>query len=309
MTATQERGVVLRGTGGVWAVRTEEGRTRQVSLPGRLKQEGAGALKLAVGDSVAIEPDPRGGDHWSIAEILPRRSTLRRRSPGNGYGERVVVANVDQVVVVFAIADPVPRLRTLDRFLVIAEANALAARVVINKCELAGTADVPAKFADYVGAGYEVHYTSVRTGVGLPELLDALRGRMSALSGPSGVGKSSLLNALYPGLNLRVGAVSTAVGKGQHTTVGALLHPLPDGGYVVDTPGLRDVGVWGIEPGELDRCFPEFRPVLGHCRFADCTHRTEPDCAVRLAAVAGTVSAARYASYITIFAELADTPS
>jgi ribosome biogenesis GTPase len=300
----EERGVVLSGTGGVWQVRTTEGATREASLRGRLKQEDAGILKLAVGDAVRLAPDERGGDGWTIVEILPRRSTLVRREPGGGPRERVVVSNVDQVVVAFAAADPAPHLRALDRFLVVAEANALAARIVVNKIDRVDPAAVRAQFADYPRAGYPMHFTSVRTGEGLSEIRAALTGRTSAIAGPSGVGKSSLLNALYPGLNLRVGAVSEAVHKGRHTTVGALLHPLPDGGYVVDTPGLREVGVWGISARELAPCFPEFRPYVAQCRFADCTHRMEPECAVRAAVSSRAISRARYESYAKLFAEL-----
>jgi ribosome biogenesis GTPase len=297
-----ERGVVLRGTGGVWVVRTTAGETREAALRGRLKQETG--IKLAVGDDVVLASDGRGGS-WVIVEILPRRSVLARRAPGGGYGERIVAANVDQVIVVFAAAQPEAHPRMIDRFLVIAEANDLEAQVVVNKVDLIDSAAARARFADYTRAGYVVHFTSVRTGAGLPELHAALNGRTSAVSGPSGVGKSSLLNALYPGLNLRVGAVSDAVQKGRHTTVGAWLHPLPDGGFVADTPGLREVGFWGLTAGALDHCFPEFRPWLDTCRFADCTHRVEPGCAVRDAVGRGEVSAVRYESYLRLFAELA----
>jgi ribosome biogenesis GTPase len=127
---------------------------------------------------------------------------------------------------------------------------------------------------------------------------------MSALSGPSGVGKSSLLNSLFPGLDLRVGAISDSVNKGRHTTVGALLHPLPGGGFIADTPGLREVGLWGIDAGDVDECFPEFRPWLGTCRFADCKHLVEPGCAVRDAVASGAVSRARYESFVKLREEL-----
>jgi ribosome biogenesis GTPase len=326
-------GVVLGGTGGVWQVRTDDGRTLPASIRGRLKKTDEGrradgsmrrdttaaarrVLKLAVGDRVTVEPDERGGDAWAITEIAPRRSQLARRSPGGGWGERVVVANVDQVVIVFAAARPEPHPRMLDRFLVVAEANGLAARVVVNKVELVGDGDAAAgeevaraRFADYERAGYALHTTSVARRHGLDALHDALAGRTSALSGPSGVGKSSLMNALYPGLDLRVGAVSESVNKGRHTTVGALLHPLPasgggDEGFVVDTPGLREIGMWGLAPRELDRCFPEFRPHLDGCRFADCAHLAEPECAVREAVRQGGVSAARYDSYVKLRDEL-----
>jgi ribosome biogenesis GTPase len=292
-------GIVLRGTGGVWQVRTDTGETLPASLRGRLKQ--AENQKLAVGDDVILERGERD-DAWAIVEILPRRTTLARRAPGGGPGERIVAANVDQVVVVFAIAEPEPHVRMLDRFLVIAESNDLPSRVVVNKIELAGNAR--ALFAHYEGIGYPVHYTSVKRGDGLPALKKALHGRVSALTGPSGVGKSSLLNAMFPGLNLRVGEISRSVMKGRHTTVGADLHPLPESGYVVDTPGLREVGVWGLDARQLDRCFPEMRPLLEQCRFGDCTHRVEPGCAVRAGVEGGEVSRDRYESYLKLRTEL-----
>jgi ribosome biogenesis GTPase len=259
-------------------------------------------LKLTVGDKVVVERD--GAHGWTISEILPRKSQLARRMPGAGRGERIVAANVDQVVVVFAAANPEPHVRMLDRFLVIAEGNDLEARVVINKIELADRAETEKRFHDYVRAGYPVHYTSVKQRIGLDGLHAALASRTSVLSGPSGVGKSSLMNSMYPGLNLRVGEISESVNKGRHTTVGAVLHPLPDAGYVVDTPGLREVGMWGMPSEDLDGCFPELRPYLESCRFNDCTHSVEPGCAVLEAVKRGDVSRARYESFEKLRAEM-----
>ena len=304
-TSPSEQGVVLHGTGGIWHVRTASGADREASLRGRLKQESKqeNALKLAVGDRVTIEPVEASAS-WAISEIHERTSSLSRRSPGSGRTERVVAANVDQVVVVFAMVKPEPHPRMLDRFLTIAEANDLTARIVINKVDLASEEAARQRFKAYEKAGYALHFTSTKAPHGLTELRDALHGRISVFSGPSGVGKSSLLNALYPGLSLRVGEISESVNKGRHTTVGAFMHPLPDGGYVVDTPGLREVGMWGIVASELDRCFPEIRALRDECRFADCTHSIEPDCAVRDAVRAGAVDGERYDSYLKLREEL-----
>jgi len=299
------RGVVLSGTGGVWRVRSSDGAEHEASLRGRLKQESR-YRKLAVGDDVDIVEEAPGGA-WSITGIHQRRTQLARRAPGGARGERVVVANVDQVVIVFAIAKPEPHVRMIDRFLVIAEGNELPARLVLNKADLAvGTAAVDALAADYERAGYPVHRTSVKQSSGLEALRAVLVNRTTVLSGPSGVGKSSLINALYPGLNLRVGEISESVNKGRHTTVGAMLVPLPGGGYVVDTPGLREVGMWGLPSADLDRCFPEFRPVLGECRFQDCRHLSEPGCAVGKSVRDGGISVARYESYVKLRAELTE---
>jgi ribosome biogenesis GTPase / thiamine phosphate phosphatase len=294
------RGTALSGTGGIWRVLGADGQTYECAVRGRIKQSG---LKLAVGDEVELERVD-GSDAYVVFEIHPRRSKLARREPGAGRGERIVAANVDQVVVVFALVKPTPHPRMLDRFLVIAEANSLAARIVVNKVDLAGEAEAQALFADHVRAGYPLHLTSTKDGRGLEPLHDALRGRTSALTGPSGVGKSSLMNALYPGLNLRVGEISESVNKGRHTTVGALLHPLPDGGFVADTPGLREIGMWGLDPSELADCFPEFRPLTPECRFADCTHTVEPGCAVLAAIAAGELSAVRHESYVKLREEI-----
>jgi ribosome biogenesis GTPase len=303
--AARSEGMVLHGTGGVWCVRLDDGTEVDASLRGRVKHdESAGARKLAVGDRVCIERDDRDSA-WVIAEILPRRSALLRRNPAGALGERVMVANLDQVVVVFAAAQPEPHPRMLDRFLVIAEANSLRAVIVINKIDIVPACSAEQRFAVYGRIGYRLVFTSAKRGDGLDEMRTALSGRISSVSGPSGVGKSSLLNSLYPGLSLPVGEISASVNKGRHTTVGARALPLPGSGYVVDTPGLRELGIWGLDERYLDGCFPEMRDLISECRFKDCAHIAEPACAVREALRLGQISPVRYDSYLRLRSELA----
>lgn len=305
---TAVRAIVVEGTGGVWRVRSADGEVREAALAGRLKQEERGNLKLAVGDHVTVEPEERG-DGWRITGIEPRGGVLARREPGGRRGERILAANVDQVLVVFSIAKPEPHIRMIDRFLVICEANDLHTHLVINKVDLVtDPAAIAALAAPYERAGYRVHRTSAKRGDGLESMRAELHGKVTAVTGPSGAGKSSLLNALHPELDLRTQEISASVNKGRHTTVGSKLIPLPDGddGYLVDTPGLREVGMWGLPSTSLDQCFPEFRPYLGECRFQDCMHDHEPECAVRAALAAGKVDRGRYESYLKLRGELTD---
>lgn len=294
------RGTVRRAAGGVYEVELDEGGVVQAALRGRLKLEQRTGDRVVVGDRVEVERHADGGA--TIEAVEERRSELARRAPGHGARRaKIIVANVDRVVVVFAAAHPEPRLRMLDRFLVLAEANDLPATIVVNKVDLVGIDEARRLFSAYEAADYPVLYTSAKEGIGVDAVRDRLCGGTSVLTGPSGVGKSSLLNAVEPGLGLRTAEVSAAVGKGRHTTVTAELIPLHCGGYVADTPGLRELGLWGIEPERLDECFPEFRPYLGDCRFGrGCSHIHEPGCAIRAAVEAGEIPEARYESYRTL---------
>jgi ribosome biogenesis GTPase len=233
-----------------------------------------------------------------IEEVLPRGKVLSRPRPRARGTEDVILANPDQAVFIFALWDPEPNLRLLDRLLVVAEHNDLPAIICANKIDLLEPDEDPRELLGlYEDIGYRAIYTSAATGEGVDELRDRLRGKLSVLSGPSGVGKSSLLNAVQPGLGLATRETSPATGKGRHTTVSIRLFPLDAGGFVADTPGLREMGLWEIEPHMLDWLFLEFRPFLGKCRFSSCSHVAEPGCAVIAAVEAGAISIERYDSY------------
>jgi ribosome biogenesis GTPase len=292
--------VVLAREGGAYRVLLD-GVERLAILRGKAKRE----LDRAVaGDRVRLDPATLAEDVLGIEAVEPRTSLLERRVP-EGRGTRPVAANVDQVVVVIAAASPAPILQLLDRLLVVAEANDIPPLVVINKIDLGAATAVIAHLA---AAGYTILCTAAKRGEGLEALRDVLAGKESVFTGPSGAGKSSLMNALEPGLGLRIGEVSAKVGRGTHTTVSATMIPLAIGGFVVDTPGCSEVGLWAIDRAHLDECFPEFRSVIGECRFDDCTHRTEPACAIRGLIEAGAVPRTRYDTYLTLFAELAELP-
>jgi len=272
-------------------------------LRGRLKKETQYSDLVVTGDRVLWRPTTAG--HGVIEQVLPRETRLNRRRPGPGRlaFEQVIVANPDQALFILSVRDPTPHLRLLDRLLVIADANELPALICANKIDLVDDKDEPQElFGVYEKIGYQVIYASAATGQGIGELRSALAGRLSVLCGPSGVGKSSLLNAIQPRLGLATHEVSDTTGKGRHTTVSVRLWPLDAGGYVADTPGLREAGFHDIEPEDLAWHFVEMRPYLGGCRFSSCSHTHEPDCAVKAAVGAGAVSEARYDSYCRLFA-------
>ena len=292
-------GTVLRARSGFYTVRLDDGTRLECRLRGRVKQERGDSDLVVIGDRVAVAPLADG--EGMIESVEPRRSRFSRRQPGprGSWKEDMIVANLDQVLVVFACADPMPHLRMVDRFLVVAEHNEIEAVLVANKVDLVGVAAARGIFAGYEAIGYPVYYVSAKEGVGVEELADRLIGRVSVVTGPSGVGKSTLLNAIQPGLRIETGAVGEAVHKGRHTTTSAELHPLtaPGGGYVADTPGLRELGLWQVPPEELAWAFPEMRELLGQCGFNDCRHINEPRCAVLAAVAAGQISEARHDSY------------
>ncbi|NOX63232.1 MAG: ribosome small subunit-dependent GTPase A [Chloroflexi bacterium] len=295
-------GIVLRVLSDFIDVLTDEGERWQCKLLGRLKRRRRRTTLIVAGDRVRIKPVNAEKREGLIVHIAPRTRALSRRRPGSDFPiEDVILANPDEIMVVFAAARPEPNLHLLDRFLVAAEASEVEhIFIVINKIDLTGEEKARALFGLYEDVGYPVFYTSAVTGAGVDALKRQLRDRITVLAGPSGVGKSSLINRIEPSLNLRVGKVMD-IGKGRHTTRRAELHPLSGGGFIADTPGLRELGLWDVRPEELSDYFPEIRRLAPQCRFADCTHVTEPDCAVREAVKKGEIFPQRWESYTMLF--------
>jgi ribosome biogenesis GTPase len=291
-------GLIIRSQSGFFAVQTERG-AFTCHLRGRLKQGRHVGDIAAVGDRVQVSLQSDGKGMIKVVEERSR-SLVRLDPRPQGLYQQVILANPDQAVFVFACASPAPRLRMLDRFLVIAERQKLPAIIVANKIDLVGRARAVEMFGFYPPIGYLVIYTCAKSGEGVEELRERLKGKISALAGPSGVGKSSLLNAVQPGLGLAVREISAAFRKGRHTTSVRQLFPLEGGGYVADTPGMRSLALWDTEPEELDGYFPELAPLVAQCQFSDCNHKTEPGCAVRTAVEAGKVRPERYDSYLRL---------
>jgi len=303
---------VIRTQSGFFTVQTDQG-VYVAQLRGKLKEDYKETDLVALGDRVKIEPLPIEADQVNavIVEVAPRQRVLSRVAPSSAVGtsaerEQVIIANPDQAIFVFAAAHPAPHTRMLDRFLVAAEkAEIPEIRICVNKVDLvADRAEVLNKFGVYERIGYPLLLVSAKTGEGLDALREALAGKISVFTGPSGVGKTSLLNAIEPDLGRRVSEVSRATTKGRHTTRYSELVPLASGGYIADTPGIRSISPWDVEPDELDGYYIEIAPHVAACRFQDCTHAHEPGCAVRAAVARGEISPERYDSYLRLRDEL-----
>lgn len=289
-------GLIIRAQSGFFTVETGAG-VVVCQLRGRLKQGRREGDLAAVGDRVRLTVLPDGSG--VIEEIEPRVRAIVRLDPRpQGKYQQILLANPDQAVFVFACAHPNPKLRMLDRFLVVAEKQRVPAVIVANKIDLVD--DPKEIFGLYESIGYRVIYTSTKREAGIEELRAVLTGKLSALAGPSGVGKSSLLNVIQPGLGLHVREISAAMDKGRHTTVMRQLIPLEGGGYVADTPGWKSLALWDTEPEEMDAYFREIAPFVADCQFSDCTHTHEPGCAVQSALKDGKIHVKRYDSYLRL---------
>jgi ribosome biogenesis GTPase len=296
VSESTQTGLIIKAQSGFFTVESGQGFT-VCQLRGKLKQGRATGDIAAIGDRVRITVLTDGSG--VIEEVDERERAIVRLDPRpQGEYQQVLLANPDQAVFVFACAHPHPKLKMLDRYLVIAEKQTVPPVIVANKIDL--VEDPQKLFGVYESIGYRVLYTSTKLNAGLEDLKNILTNKISAFAGPSGVGKSSLLNAIQPGLGLAVNEISMAMKKGKHTTVTRQMFPLIGGGYVADTPGWKSLALWDTEPEEIDAYFPELRDLVPHCQFSDCTHIHEPGCAVRAALSEGKIHPERYESYLRL---------
>ena len=290
-------GRVLKYHSGFYHV-FHDGEQTVCKIRGKLKSGRKNTDIIAIGDLVEFEILPDGSG--IIESVMPRTNELIRMTTGIKIEYRqVLISNMDQVLLVFACTHPEPRLRMLDRFLVVCERQKITPVIIVNKIDLLGEDRARELFRDYEPLGYRTVFVSAQTGTGISEVHDLLKNRISGLVGPSGVGKYTIINRIDPDLDLRTNEISDYNEKGRHTTVVREMFPLKDGGFVADLPGLKTLALWDIEPEELDGYFPELRDLVKDCYYSDCTHdETEVGCAVHRAVEDGRVSRERYESYL-----------
>ncbi len=292
------KGRVLKASGLVSTVLGEDGTTYRCATRRLLKTLSTDQRHVvAAGDFVLVRPSSY--EEGIIERVEPRRGVLSRSSHGRRH---VIVTNVDQLLIIASAAEPYLKPNLIDRFVITAERAGIKPIICINKVDLIDPAELQPLAGVYGQMGYEVVFLSAETGLGLDRLSRILSGQESVLAGQSGVGKSTLLNAIDPHLNLRISAVSAESQKGRHTTSLARLIPLSVGGYVVDTPGIRQFQLWDVIPEEVAGFYRDVRPYINRCKFPNCTHTHESDCAVKDAVADGRLDVRRYESYCQVFA-------
>jgi ribosome biogenesis GTPase len=302
-------GTVTKSTGSWYSVRLDEaGTALQCRIVGKFRLDDVPLTNpVAVGDRVEVVAEGEG--QGMINKILPRRNYVVRQSPRRKHDMHLLAANIDQAVVIVTIVQPTIKPGFIDRFLVMIEHNEIPATIVFNKSDLYDEEDMD-KFLEmkavYEKIGYGVLLTSVEKGVGIPEFKELLRDKTTLMSGQSGVGKSSLMNAIQPQLDLRTGEISDYSGKGQHTTTFAEMYELDFGGRLIDTPGIKNLSFNNKDKANLAHSFREFFALSSQCRFGGCLHRNEPGCAVHEALRQGEVSELRFTSYLTLLEEVED---
>ena len=289
---------VVRATGS-WYDVLHDGATVRCRIRGRLRLKGVRSTNpVVVGDEVVCEAD-EGGD-YVIADILPRRNYVIRRASNLSKESHIIAANVDQALLMASLRSPETPTEFVDRFLVTCEAYKVPVTILLSKLDLQDAEAVAEFRAVYEGAGYRVLEVSARKGLGVEEVRELLTGRTTLVSGNSGVGKSTLIQAIDPSLDIRTGEISESHHKGRHTTTFSTMYPLAGGGAVIDTPGIKGFGLIDIDEAELWHYFPEMMRVAPACRFYNCTHTHEPGCAVTEAVKAGEIAWPRYESYLKI---------
>jgi ribosome biogenesis GTPase len=297
----QGEGIVIKSTGSWYAVSTSDG-IYQCRIRGKLRLKGFKSTNpIAVGDRVLFESQEGEEKQGNITKILESKNYIIRKSVNLSKQTQVLAANIDQAILIATLDFPKTHLRFIDRFAISAEAYDIPFILVFNKIDLYGEEqedELEFLKVVYHEAGYQVLQSSAKFGTGIDALKELMAGKTTLLSGHSGVGKSSLVNALDPSLDLRTKEISIANNQGQHTTTFAEMHPLPFGGYIIDTPGIRGFGLVDMEPTEMGDYFPEIFALKGECKFNNCLHQHEPGCAVKTAVEENKLAFTRYDSYL-----------